>query len=118
MGFRIVGSAGPIGAAARSAQSKRSQRAIDLAEDWRREHRPESVFRDKTFSLLTHLWREVDQVIHRNAIAAVDWRLGGKRLRRRIPLARRVALLHRTLLNRPHRLSCHSVKYVEETLLG
>ena len=48
----------------------------------------------------------------------VGWRPGWKRLRRRVPLAGRVAPGDRSLLHRPDRLAGYAIEDVEECLLG
>src|SRR6516225_7860086 len=75
------------------------------------------IFGDDGLRLLAHLRREVDQVIDGDAIAGVGWRLRGEGLRRRIPLARRVAFLHRAFLDRPDRLAGDAIEYIKEALL-
>ena len=65
-----------------------------------------------------HCGREVDQYVRRNAGARVGRGPGGEGLGRRIPLARYVALRHRSLDDGPDRLSGYTVKDVEISLFG
>src|SRR5207248_6867495 len=52
----------------------------------------------------------------RYTLTIVGGWLGRKRLRRRVPFVRYVSLRHRTLFNRPHRLTSFTVEDVEERL--
>ena len=61
---------------------------------------------------------EIDQVVLGYALYIVRRRLGGEGLRWRIPLARHVARLHLTLLDRPDRLAVRAIEHIEEGLFG
>src|SRR5439155_9860669 len=68
--------------------------------------------------LRAELGGEVDQVIGRDALLIECGRLRRNRLRRRIPLARRVSRQNGTLDNRPDRTPRDAVEDVRERLLG
>ena len=73
-------------------------------------------------ALGAQLGREVDQIVFDESLPVVveglAARVERKRLRRRIVLARHVALRNRALFNRPQRLSRHAIEHVQECLLG
>ena len=117
-GLRIERAAGPVRAAVLARQPQGAERPVDLAHDGRRVERSEFVLRRDLERLLAQLRREVDEVVGRHALPVERRRLGRERLRRRVPLARHVALRHRPLLDRPHRLAGHAIEHVEERLLG
>ena len=94
------------------------ERAVELADHGRREDRPELVARRELDAFGRSSGVKSIRSSMRDALAIVGRRLGGKRLRRRVPLAGHVALRHRPLLDRPDRLAGGAIEHVEPALLG
>ena len=87
------------------------------SSDRRRVERSVLVVADDLQRLGLQLRREVDEVLVGHALLIEGGRLARDRLRRRIPLAGHVALRHRPLLDRPHRLAVGAIEHVDERLL-
>ena len=122
MRLGIVGPTRPHGPSTIDRQRQRAERAIDPADDGRREDRPDLVFRDHLLAFGAELGGEVDQIVARETVAIVGERLPVRvereRLRRRVPFTGHVACFDRALLDRPDRLPGHAIEHVEEGLLG
>ena len=100
------------------AHRQRRDRTFRSADGRRREDRSEPVARHELHRLRAKLRREVDQVVDRQSLPVVRRRLGRERLRRRVPLARRVALRNRALFDRPDRLAGLAIEDIQKRLLG
>src|SRR5260370_42287448 len=79
--LRIIGAAWPVRSAQRCRRNQRAERTLQLADHRRSEYRPDLVLRRDLYRLGSQLGREVDQVVHRDAVVVISWRLGWKRLR-------------------------------------
>ena len=66
--FRIERRARPVGAAGIGRHLNRGERAVDIAERWRRVQRPNLVPLDHFQRLGTERGREVDQIVNRHAL--------------------------------------------------
>ena len=108
----------PVRTTRRVGQHQRRERARPFADDRRREDRPDLAAGHELHRFLAKRRCEVDQIVDRHALTVVRRRLGDERLRRRVPLARHVALFHRTLFDRPHRFAGDAIEHVDPPLLG
>ena len=100
------------------SDGQRGERASHFADDGVQEHGPHPVHLHQLQRFRAQLRREVDQIVDRDRLTRVRRRLGRERLRRRVPLARHVALRHRPLLDRPDRLAGHAIEDIEEGFLA
>ena len=103
----------------REQTGDRTANAVRIADDRRVVHAGDAIVFQVLERLRAQGWREVDQIVgHLQERTAVRRRLGREGLRRRRLLAGHVGLRHRTLLERPYRLSGDPIEHVEEALLA
>src|SRR5215831_1980829 len=86
-----------------------------------KENRTVRVVTENPNRFLPQLWREVDQIVDRDALLIVRKRTAvaveRNRLRRGIPLTGRIAFGNGTLFDGPHRLTVRSIEHIQERLL-
>ena len=111
----IVRAARPVRAA---RGSKRGEGPLRLAHHRRREDRSRSVAQHQRDGFGAKCRGEVDQTVGCHALVVVRGRLDGERLRRRIRLARHIALRDGTLLDRPDGLPRRAIEHIHHRLLA
>ena len=117
--FRIERAALPVGAAGRDRQHQRAERPRPLADDRRREDRPELVARRELQRFGLQLRREVDQVVYADTPCRSNaGGLVGNGCVGEYHSPGTSPFVDRPLLDRPDRLAGHAIEHVEPALLG
>ena len=117
-GLRIEAAALPERAAGAARVVPGALGAVWLDLRRRREHRAQAILLGDADRFGAQLGREIDQIVLVVALVLVRGGLGRMRLRRPGALAGHVACGHRTLLDRPHRLTGDAIEHIGKALLG
>ncbi len=116
--FGIVRSAWPVRASGSGAHRECAERTFQFADGRRSVNRTEVVVRGDFFPSFAKSWREIDQIIDGNAVAAIGWRFCGNGLRVGIPLAGDAADFDRFFGNGPDGLASDAIENIKKALLG